>query len=112
MKNPLSILPKISGVMICPSAACEVRMTSVGFRGGVSGPPSCEPSIFAGLANPLLDGDNGTPLTVPEVDGDLEIPSALRKCGVALAYKSRVLIGDCGCGKAGEREGGAIPGEE
>lgn len=54
----------------------------------------------------------GTPLTVPDADGDLDIPSVLRKCGVAPAYKSRVLIGDDGCGKAGEREGGAIPGEE
>lgn len=49
---------------------------------------------------------------MPEVDGDLEIPSVRRKCGVAPEYKSRALIGDCGCGKAGEREGGAIPGEE
>jgi hypothetical protein len=50
---------------------------------------------------------------VPDVDGDLDIPSARRRCGVAPAYKSRVLIGDEVCGKAaGEREGGAMPGED
>lgn len=68
--------------------------------------------MFVGLAKPLDEGDNGTPLTVPDVDGDLDTPSVLRKCGVPPAYKSRVLIGDVGCGKAGEREGGAIPVEE
>jgi len=68
--------------------------------------------MFVGLAKPLLDdGDSGTPLDV-ESDGDLERSSeARRKWGVALVYKSRVLIGDIGWGKAGERESGAGPGD-
>jgi hypothetical protein len=61
----------------------------------------------------LLDnGDNGIPLTVPDVDEDLEFPSALRKYGVLSIYKSRVSIGDVGYSKVGKRDGGVNPGEE
>lgn len=48
---------------------------------------------------PLEVGDNGTPLTTPEADGDLESISdvRLRWWGVLLVYISRiVLIGDDG----------------
>jgi len=66
-----------------------------------------------GLAKPLVEvGDIGTPLTSPEPDGDLERRSVVRRrCGVAPVYKSRVVIGDEGCGRAGERESGASPGD-
>jgi hypothetical protein len=69
--------------------------------------------LLAGLANPLLeDGDNGTPLIVPDVEGDLEMRSdALRSCGVVFVYISRAL-GDPRWGKCGEREGGAMMGDE
>jgi hypothetical protein len=42
--------------------------------------------MLLGLAKPPLeDGDNGTPLTVPEADGDLECSSdARRRRGVAV----------------------------
>jgi hypothetical protein len=67
--------------------------------------------MFVGLVKPLDDGDSGTPLRVPGTDGDLESNSeALRRWGVALVYKLRVLNGDAGCGRAGERDD-AIPEE-
>lgn len=67
--------------------------------------------MFVGLAKPPLDdGDNGTPLRVLDTDGDLDsISDPRRRRGVALVYMS---LGDVRCGKAGERDGGAIPGEE
>jgi len=66
-----------------------------------------------GLVKPLVEvGDIGTPLTSPDPDGDLERRSVVRRrCGVAPVYKSRVVIGDEGCGRAGERESGASPGD-
>jgi hypothetical protein len=62
---------------------------------------------------PLVEiGDIGTPLVNPEPDGDLERRSAVRRrCGCAPEYKSRVVIGVEGCGRAGERESGASPGD-
>jgi len=85
----------------------------VGKRGGQGVPPR-ELSIFeTGLVKPLVDvGDMGTPLVNPEPDGDLERRSVVRRrCGCAPEYKSRVVIGEEGCGKAGERESGASPGD-
>jgi hypothetical protein len=113
MKKPLSILPKISGFITCPSEVCSEYKTSVGKRGGQGAPPR-ELSMFeTGLVNPLVEvGDIGTPLTSPEPDGLLERRSVVRRrCGVAPVYKSRVVIGDEGCGRAGERESGASPGD-
>jgi hypothetical protein len=66
--------------------------------------------MFVGLEKPLVVdvGDSGTPLTADEREGDLERRSEVRRSwGVALVYKSRVLIGNPGCGKAGDRVGGA-----
>lgn len=85
-------------------------MTSVGPRGGHDAPLRGV-SIFEGLVKPLVDGgDNGTPLTAPDSDGDRERRSEVRRrCGVAPVYKSRVVIGDPGWGKAGDRLGGASP---
>jgi hypothetical protein len=75
MKKPLSILPNISGRMICPSDVCSWCITSVGWSGGLDVFPT-ELSMLLGLVNPPLDdGDSGTPLMVPEVDGDLESSS-------------------------------------
>ena len=82
-------------------------------RGG-QGVPLREPSIFEiGLVKPLVEvGDIGTPLTSPEPVGDLERRSVVRRrCGCAPEYKSRVVIGEEGCGRAGERESGASPGD-
>jgi hypothetical protein len=90
-----------------------VYNTSVGKRGGEGVPPR-ELSIFeTGLVKPLVEaGDIGTPLTSPEPDGDLERRSVVRRrWGVAPVYKSRVVIGEEGCGKAGDRESGASPGD-
>jgi hypothetical protein len=85
-------------------------MVSVGLRGGQAAPPNGF-SIFVGLVKPLVDeGDSGTPLTADVVEGDLERRSEVRRsCGVAPVYKSRVLRGDPGCGKADDRFGGASP---
>jgi hypothetical protein len=113
MKKPLSILPKISGLISCPSEVCKEWWTSVPKRGG-QGVPLREPSIFEiGLVKPLVEvGDIGTPLTSPEPVGDLERRSVVRRrCGCAPEYKSRVVIGEEGCGRAGERESGASPGD-
>lgn len=64
-----------------------------------------------GLVKPLEDGDSGTPRRVPGAEGDLESRSdALRRWGVALVYRFRAVIGDAGCGRAGERDD-AIPEE-
>ena len=64
-----------------------------------------------GLAKPLEDGDSGTARRIPGVDGDLESRSdLLRKWGVPLVYWFRAVIGDVGCGRAGDRDD-AIPGE-
>jgi len=72
MKNPLSILPNISGLIICPSELWSWYITSVGCSGGLAVSPR-EFSIVVGLVKPPLeDGDSGTPLTVPDTDGDLE----------------------------------------
>jgi hypothetical protein len=69
--------------------------------------------MLVGLANPPLDdGDNGTPLWTPAAGGDTEDKkSELRRrwWGVTLVYMSR---GEAKCGRAGEREGGPMPGEE
>jgi hypothetical protein len=69
--------------------------------------------MLVGLVNPLFEeGDSGTPLAFPEIDGVLKRRSEVRrKCGVAPVYRSRVVIGDAGCGRAGERESGASPGD-
>jgi hypothetical protein len=49
---------------------------------------------------------------MPEVDGDLESKSDVRRrWGVALVYRFRVVIGDAGCGRAGDRDA-AISEEE
>jgi hypothetical protein len=90
-----------------------VYNTSVGKRGGEGVPPR-ELSMFeTGLAKPLVEtGDIGTPLTSPEPEGDLERRSVVRRrSGVAPVYKSRVVIGDEECGRAGDRESGASPGD-
>jgi hypothetical protein len=90
-----------------------VYNTSVEKRGGEGVPPR-ELSMFeTGLVKPLVEaGDIGTPLTSPEPDGDLERRSVVRRrWGVAPVYKSRVVIGEEGCGKAGDRESGASPGD-
>jgi hypothetical protein len=51
----------------------------VGWSGGL-GLFARELSMLLGLAKPPLeDGDNGTPLTVPEADGDLECNSEFRR---------------------------------
>lgn len=64
---------------------------------------------------PLVEvGDSGTPLMMPEEDGDLERSSEVRRSspGVGPVYKSRVVIGECGCGNpVGERDSGPSPGE-
>lgn len=67
--------------------------------------------MFAGeVKPPLEDGDRGTPLMLPGIDGDLEwMSDGRRSCGVALVYISLVPTGETG-GGSGERVGGAIPG--
>lgn len=69
--------------------------------------------LEVGLVKPPVEvGDIGTPLTSPAPEGDLERRSvARRRCGCAPEYKSRVVIGDEGCGRAGDRESGASPGD-
>lgn len=69
--------------------------------------------LETGLVKPLEIGDNGAPLTIPEDDGDFENISDVRrgKCGVVPLYKSRVVMGEVGCGKAGERATVPGPGE-
>jgi hypothetical protein len=51
-----------------------------------------------GLVKPLLDGDNGTPLSAPDVDGDLDnMPESRRRwLGVPLVYMCRVGVAKCG----------------
>jgi hypothetical protein len=85
----------------------------VGNSGGQGVPPRELSILETGLVKPLVDvGDIGTPLTSPDPDGDLERRSVVRRrCGVAPVYKSRVVIGEEGCGRAGERESGASPGD-
>lgn len=84
----------------------------MGNSGGPGVPPRELSILETGLVKPLVDdGDIGTPLTSPDPDGDLERRSVVRRrCGVAPVYKSRVVIGE-GCGRAGERESGASPGD-
>jgi len=50
--------------------------------------------MFVGLVKPPLDeGDKGTPLRLPDADGDLETKSEVRRrWGVAPVYMSRGLI--------------------
>lgn len=85
----------------------------MGSSGGQGVPPRELSILETGLVKPLVgDGDIGTPLTSPDPDGDLERRSVVRRrWGVAPAYKSRVVIGEEGCVRAGERESGASPGD-
>lgn len=110
MKKPLSILPKISGLVICPSDVWREYKTSVGPSGGHGAPPR-EPSMLEmGLVKPLVEvGDSGTPLTPCGSDGDLSRSDGRRRWGCAPAYRSRVFIGVEGWGNAGERDSGASP---
>jgi hypothetical protein len=97
MKKPLSILPKISGLINCPSEVCSEYKTSVGERGGQGIPLREALSMFeTGLVKPLVEvGDIGTLLSSPESDDDLERrPVVLRRCGVAPVHISCVVTGD------------------
>lgn len=109
MKKPLSILPKISGLMICPSEVWREYETSVGPSGGHGAPPRELSMLDMGLVKPLVeDGDNGTPLTLCGRDGDLRISDGRRRWGVDPAYSSRG-VKLWGFGNAGERDSGASP---
>jgi len=69
--------------------------------------------MLVGLAKPPLDEGDGTPLSVEGADGDPDSTDdeARRSSGIRGPYDDRISK-DPECGKAGEREGGAIPGGE
>jgi hypothetical protein len=67
--------------------------------------------LGTGLVKPLVElGDSGAPRV--EDDGDLERRSEVRRNdGAAELYKSRILMGECGCGSPDVRDGGPNTGE-